>query len=111
MAEQENLNIPMIATVGVVSVVLTAATVIAVQALYFNYAADEIERKVVAAPTADADSKLAEQIAKLSRYSWANREKQIVTIPIERAMRLVVQEKRPQRKTAPMGTPAESEVP
>ena len=90
MAEQENLNIPMIATVGVVSVVITAATIIAVQALYYNYVTAETQRKVVAAPTANADSKLAEQNAKRMSYAWANREKKTVTIPIERAMRFVV---------------------
>ena len=94
MAEKENLNIPMIVTVGLISVVVTAVSVIAVQALYYSYATNETQRNVIEAPTADADSKLAEQIAKLSRYSWTNREKGVVTVPIERAMRLIVQEKR-----------------
>lgn len=94
MAEKENLNIPMIVTVGLISVVVTAVSVIAVQALYYSYATNETQRKVIEAPTADADSKLAEQIAKLSRYSWTNRKKGVVTVPIERAMRLIVQEKR-----------------
>ncbi len=99
MAEPENLNIPMIVTVGVVSVVLTFASVFAVQALYYQYFAAQMELKVVEAPTADADSKLAEQNAKLARYSWANREQGVVTIPIERAMRLVVREQRSSQST------------
>lgn len=94
MVEQENLNIPMIIAVGLISVVVTVVSVVAVQALYYSYASDETRRKIVEAPTADADSKLAEQVAKLSRYSWTDREKGLVTVPIERAMRLVVQEKR-----------------
>ena len=106
MAEQENLNVPMIATVGSVSVVVTVAIVFAVQALYYHYADAETQRKVIEAPTVDADSKLAEQIAKLSRYSWADREKRIVTIPIARAMRLVVQEQQSERPDTP---PVESE--
>ena len=110
MAEQENLNIPMIVTVGLISVVLTAVSVIAVQALYFNYATAETQRKVVEAPTADADSKLAEQIAKLSRYSWTDREKGVVTVPIERAMRLVVQEKRTKRMGEGADQSADREV-
>lgn len=93
MAEQENLNIPMITTIGIISVVLTIVSVIGVQALYYNYANAEVSRKVVEAPTYDADSKFAEQIAKISRYSWVNRQEETVTIPIDRAMRLVVQEK------------------
>lgn len=100
MAGPENLNVPMIATVGIISVVLTVASVVAVQALYYNYFDYENQRKVVEAPTADADSRIAEQVAKLSRYTWANRDKGVVTIPIERAMTLVVQEQRTNNKPA-----------
>lgn len=92
MAERENLDIPMIVTVGIVSTVLTAACVIGVQALYLSYAQAETNRKVVFAPTADADSKLAEQSAKLARYGWANREQGKVVVPIEHAMDLVVED-------------------
>ena len=94
MAQRDDLNVPMIATVGAVSVILTIASVFAVQALYFSYANSETERKVVQAPTANADSRLAEQEAKLARYSWVSRDDGTVTIPIERAMRLVVEEYR-----------------
>ena len=94
MAERDDLNVPMIATVGAVSVILTIASVFAVQALYFSYASSENQRKVVEAPTSNADSRLAEQEAKLARYSWVSREDGTVTIPIERAMWLVVEEYR-----------------
>lgn len=88
MAEKENLDIPMILVVGVVSVVLTAASVIGVQALFYSYQNKETDRKVTAVPTAEADSRLAEQDAKLARYAWANREEGRVVIPIDRAMKL-----------------------
>lgn len=94
MAERDDLNVPMIATVGAVSVILTVAIVIAVQALYFNYANSETMRKVIEAPTVNADSRLAEQEAKLARYGWVNRAEGTVTVPIERAMELVVDEYR-----------------
>ena len=91
-AEKDNFDIPMIATVGIVSTVLTAACVIGVQALYYSYELRETDRKVTTLPTADANSKLAEQDAKLAKYGWANREQGKVVIPIERAMDLVVDE-------------------
>ena len=94
MAERDDLNVPMIATVGAVSVILTVACVIAVQSLYFTYANSETERKVVQAPTVNADSRLAEQEAKLLRYGWVSRDEGTVTIPIDRAMQLVVEEYR-----------------
>ena len=96
MVERHDLNIPVISVVGAISVILTVAIVLAVQALYFNYANSETQRKIVQAPTVSADSRLAEQDAKLARYSWVNRAQGTVTIPIERAMQLVVEEMRTQ---------------
>ena len=92
MAEKENLDIPMIVTAGIVSVALTVASVIGVQALYYAYQQQEVERKVTSRPTTSANSKLAEQDAKLARYAWADREKGKVVIPIERAMALMAKE-------------------
>jgi hypothetical protein len=94
VVEKDDLNVGMIATVGVVCVALTAATVFAVRGLYTRYAAAEAERKIIAVPAADSDSKVAEQEAKLARYSWVDRDAGTVTIPIERAMRLTVDELR-----------------
>ena len=94
MVERDDLNVPVIAMVGVVSVIVTVAIVFAVQALYYNYANSETERKVVQAPTVDADSRMAEQEAKLARYSWVDRAKGTVTIPIEQAMKLVIEDLR-----------------
>ena len=94
MAQRDDLDVPTIATVGAVSTILTIAAVFAVQALYFSYASSEIDRKVVSVPTANADSRLAEQEAKLARYSWVSRDEGRATVPIERAMQLVVEEYR-----------------
>ena len=91
MVEKDNLDNPMIAVVGVVSVVLTIASVIGVQTLYVAYSTREADRKTTAVP-ANSASKLAEQDAKLARYAWADREKGQVVIPIERAMSLTVKE-------------------
>ena len=100
MAEKENLDNTMIAVVGVVSIVLTVASIIGVQALYNGYANEELDRKVISLPTADANSKLLEQEAKLARYGWMNREKGQVAIPIERAMKLTLSEFRDRRAEA-----------
>ena len=100
MVERDDLDVSMTATVGIVSVILTIATIYAVQALYFNYANTESVRKVVQVPTADADSRLAEQEAILARYSWVNRAERKVTIPIERAMNLVVEELRAKQSSS-----------
>lgn len=94
MAERDDLNVSMIATVGVVSVTLTVVSVFAVRALFNSYLRAEKQRKVIQIRAVDSDSKLAEQEARLTRYSWVNREQGTATIPIELAMRLVVAELR-----------------
>ena len=94
MVELDNMNLPVIATVGLVSVVATVVVILLVQAVYQNYATLEFDRKVVQVPVASSDSRLAEQEAALTRYRWVDRDNNIVTIPIDRAMRLVVQQLR-----------------
>lgn len=92
MVEQDNLDVPMIVTAGIVSILLTVVSIVGVQALYANFASAETTRKVTTAPTLESNSKLAEQDAKLSQYAWTNREKGQVVIPIDRAMSLIVKE-------------------
>lgn len=95
MVEQDNLDVPMIVTAGIVSTVLTIASVVGVQALYADFANAEIERKVITRPTVQSNSKLAEQDAKLAQYGWADRETGKVVIPVERAMQQIVREATP----------------
>ncbi len=105
MVERDDLHVTTIAAVGAVSVLLTIATIFGVEALYRSFANRETQRKVIAAPTPDSDSKLAEQEARLNRYSWVNREQAIVTIPIERAMDIVARELRAQQRSTASSLP------
>ena len=103
MSQRDDLDIPVISAVGVICVALTVATIYAMQALYFNYARAETARKVIEAPTATSDSKLAEQEAILARYSWVDKENGVTSIPIERAMRLVADELRVEQRRLEKG--------
>ena len=101
MVQRDDINVPMIATAGVVSVLLTIAAVFAVQSVYFRRASSETERKVILVSDTSADSRLAEQEAVLTRYSWLRQDEQRVTIPIKLAMQLVVEDYRnPTRSTS-----------
>ena len=104
MAQQDDLNVPVIATVGIASVALTVAFVFVVQALYQSFVTANIERKVVNVPSVTSDSKLAEQEAALSRFSWKDRDGGIVTIPIDRAMQLVTTELRDSQTSGTKGS-------
>ena len=90
MERHNDLNSVKIAWVGFLGALMTFEIILAMQVLYYAAVVQETEQKVVQAPTTDSDTLLAEQAVKLTRYGWIDREKQQVTIPIDRAMELVV---------------------
>jgi hypothetical protein len=90
MERHNDLNSVKIAWVGFLGALMTFEIILAMQVLYYSAVVHETEQKVVQAPTTDSDTLLAEQAVKLTRYGWIDREKQQVTIPIDRAMELVV---------------------
>ncbi len=92
MQRYNDLNIAAIAIATFVGAVLTFAAILGLQVLYYAVANRQHEQKVIAAPTFESDSVIAEQEVKLTRYGWIDREKNQVAIPIERAMEVVVQE-------------------
>lgn len=88
--EEDVINVGAIATIGLVSIGLTLATVFAVFALYFNQIEAEYDRKVIQAIPVVSESRVAEQEAKLARYGWKDKVQGAVLIPIEEAMEIVV---------------------
>ena len=92
MERYDDINTPMVAVIGLVSVILTFALIVGIQVLYHNFEQAEVQRKVVDAPSLEADNLMAEQEAQLNRYGWIDREKGKVAIPIDRAMEFVVNE-------------------
>lgn len=92
MERHNDLNPVNIACVGFLGALVTLVIILALQVLYYATVARETEQKLIQAPTTESDTLLAEQAVKLTRYGWLDREKQQVTIPIDRAMELVVNE-------------------
>ena len=112
-SDSDGLNTPVIAVVGFVSAVLTFALIIAVQVLYYHVSTAETDRKVIAVRAEEADDMLAQQDARLARYGWVDRAKGRITVPVERAMELVVRELQEQQKneTQAAGTKPPASVP
>lgn len=92
MQRHDDLNVPVMAYWGVFSCLLTFATILGVQVIYYRAANAEVRRKVVGAVYTDSESVLAAQEAKLARYGWLNRDAGVVAIPVDRAMELIVRE-------------------
>ena len=85
-------DVPMSAVVAVVSVVLVIVSVVLLEGLYFHMSNAEFERKIVAPPNEELVQMRVEQGELLEGYAWVDQEAAVVRIPIERAMKLVVEE-------------------
>lgn len=83
-------NTPTLVLVGIVGAILTFVAIVGVQALFYN--AENQASRIINADDSSLASRLrAEQLETINTYRWKDREKGIVTIPIDRAMDLVVE--------------------
>jgi hypothetical protein len=104
-AAKDELNLPLIVTIGILFVILLFVLILLMQAYFFEQQREEFIVKVVE-PRSDAlVSALADQEAKLNNYRWIDQQKGVVGIPIESAMELVVREG--VRSVRPPAAPAE----
>ncbi|QDU07171.1 hypothetical protein [Gimesia aquarii] len=97
-AAYDDLDTTMIAYVGTVGTIITFFLVFGIAAFYYAFAKTENEKKVINVPEVNAESILANQAAALTEYRWIDQDKNIVAIPIDQAMQIVVQEE--QKKQA-----------
>lgn len=96
----DDLDTTMIAFVGIVGTIITFFTVFAVAALYYSFEKTENVKKVIEVPEINAESILANQAAALTEYRWIDQDKNIVAIPIDEAMQIVVQEEQAKQEKA-----------
>ena len=89
---KDDPNTPLIVTIGILFVVLTFVLILLLQVYFFKTQEKEYARKVIEPKIAELTSHLSDQATELHGYRWLDREQDIVTIPIERAMELVVRE-------------------
>lgn len=91
-AIKQDVNVPLVLTIGVVAGLLLIVGVIGVQGWYQDAANDEIAAKYI---PYDKDNDLtrlkAGQLDNLSRYHWVDKSHNVVAIPIDAAMSEVVQ--------------------
>lgn len=90
---RQDINIPVVLTVGVVSVLLLVVVVLGAQA-WFSYQKElERQRKWAVPPVIREMVSLQDlrsaQLASLTKYAWADANQQAVVIPIDQAMSAV----------------------
>ena len=84
------VNTPFIIFVGVLSILLLFVIVIGVQAWFRDQELGE-EARYVNRPVKGLVEVRSEQLAKINDYRWVDRKNGIAAIPIEQAMKVVVQ--------------------
>jgi hypothetical protein len=82
----------MTVVIGVLSAVLLFALVVLLQAVFYWAERAENRRKVVAVAPEELAALRAAQQEQLHSYRWVDERAGVVAIPIERAMKLVVEE-------------------
>ncbi len=91
-AARENLDTPMIVTIGALLVILTFVLILLLQAWFFQAQGQEYSRKVVNQRNEDLATLQAAQAEALHSYRWIDKDKGVVSIPIDRAMDAIVRE-------------------
>ncbi len=88
MVERQNINIPLIATVGLISSVLLFVTAIGLQAWFHNEVDDERSIKHEGQINWNLAQQNMAQDERLNAYRIVDAGKQTVTIPIDEAIKL-----------------------
>ncbi len=91
MAQYDDLNVPRIATIGVISILVTAVTALAVQVLFYALADWQDSVKSMESDYTRENAVLAQQAEQISNYG-VDPTTGRVTIPIDKAMELVIAE-------------------
>ena len=88
---RDDLNTFATVVIGIVSVVLVFALIVALDVLYYHVAEAEVAGKSTGEMSGVLAESRAQQEAQLTSYGWVDREAGIVHIPIDVAMKQVVE--------------------
>ncbi|WP_428938466.1 hypothetical protein [Fontivita pretiosa] len=106
MAFREDVDSQLIITIGAISGLMVIVATIGLQAWYMSEERDELERKSAGAVYRELVDLQADQRAKISSYRWVDRDKQVVAIPIDDAMKLLIRNQGKLPATKPQERPA-----
>jgi hypothetical protein len=90
LVEKDNIDAQSVAIVGVFGAVIAFVLIVGVQVLYYRMERTDEYKKVVEPGSIGLKEMVAEQETSLNGYKWVDRDKDVVTIPIDRAMELTV---------------------
>ena len=92
MAQREQANVPLLLTIGAVSGVMVIVLSMGIQAWFLREVQREVAAKWDGVPMQPITDIRRQQEINISQYRWVDKDKQRVAIPIDEAMKLVVQQ-------------------
>ena len=98
MHKSDDPNTSTIAVIGIVGAILIFVVIVLLQAVFYRVEHAETAKKTFGGAPEELTRLRAEQEEELNSYRWVNEQEGVVSIPIKRAMEIVVRE-----------TPAEGE--
>jgi len=78
--------------IGIITAIMLFVVVVLLQALFYRVERGETRRKVEAVVPEELTRLRAAQLDQLNSYRWVDQAAGVVAIPIDQAIRLVVQE-------------------
>jgi hypothetical protein len=99
-----DVDVPKVVTIGAVSVIILVVILAGTHGYYLKYDRGEFAAKYYPAtsPLVDDTNKLAAE--RLHAYRWANEQKSAAAIPIDTAIKIMVQTKGRPPTTQPLGS-------
>ena len=92
MAQREQANVPLLLTIGAVSGFLVIVLAMGIQAWFLREVQREVAQKWDNTPLQPITDIKRVQETNISTYRWVDKDKHRVAIPIDDAMRIVVQQ-------------------
>lgn len=96
-----DLNLSLLIVIAVISGLLLLEIVVVAEAYFYNTQEQEIVAKQISQPSWELSEIILSQQAELNSYRWVDREKQRVSIPIDRAITRFVENQAQQAATRP----------
>ncbi len=92
MIQDDDIKTWKITMIGGVGLIVVLIIVLALQVVYFRAVAEQFHQKEVHPPLLEVQTAMSRQQDKLGQCQWVDRDKGVVSIPIDRAMELVIRE-------------------
>src|SRR5688572_14269829 len=92
MAQREQANVPLLLTIGAVSGFLVIVLAMGIQAWFLREMQREVAQKWDNVPLQPITDIRRAQETNISGYRWVNKDKKVVAIPIDEAMKIVAQQ-------------------